>query len=108
MGRLSRCCLPPVALVCLLLAPASWAQADGSAESGARLFVQYGCGWCHEGGGRHPGKGPQLMHTKQSDDFLVNRIATGKPGKMPAFGGSLSLEQVDDLIAYIRSLEPES
>ena len=46
------------------------------------------CGWCHSDGGRAPGKGPQLMDTARSDDFIRFRIQHGKEGAMPAFGKS--------------------
>jgi mono/diheme cytochrome c family protein len=65
------------------------------------------CGYCHEDGGRRRGKGPQLMGTKRSDDYLVNRIATGRPGKMPAFGQTLTLEQIEAIVHYIRDLKPK-
>jgi mono/diheme cytochrome c family protein len=65
------------------------------------------CGWCHSDGGRAEGKGPQLMNTKRDDDYIRNRIIFGKEGKMPSFGGSFSLEDIDDIIAYIRTLKPE-
>ena len=64
------------------------------------------CGFCHVDGGRRRGKGPQLMGTKRSDEYMINRIATGKPGKMPAFGQSLTLEQIEAIVHYIRNLKP--
>jgi mono/diheme cytochrome c family protein len=75
---------------------------------GAQLFIKLGCGWCHEDGGRQAGKGPQLMNTKRTDDYMMNRIATGRTGKMPAFGNSLDGRQLDALLAYIRSLKPSA
>ncbi len=65
------------------------------------------CGYCHEGGGRHAGKGPQLMDSKRTDEYLMNRIATGRQGAMPAFGASLSVEDIEAIIHYIRNLKPE-
>jgi mono/diheme cytochrome c family protein len=65
------------------------------------------CGYCHEGGGRHAGKGPQLMGSKRTDEYLMNRIATGRQGAMPAFGASLSVEDIEAIIRYIRKLKPE-
>ena len=53
------------------------------------------CGWCHSDGGRVAGKGPQLMNSPRSDDFLRNRIKTGKEGAMPAFGSAFSDAQID-------------
>lgn len=87
------------------------ASSDGSADKilkGKRLFISYGCGWCHEDGGRKAGKGPQLMNTKRDDNFILTRIATGSPGKMPAFGAGLVAADYDALLAYIRSLKPEA
>lgn len=64
------------------------------------------CGWCHSDAGRSEGKGPQLMNTVRSDDFIRNRIKNGKEGKMPAFGGSFTDADIDAIIAYIRALKP--
>jgi|BEDMetMinimDraft_2_1075160.scaffolds.fasta_scaffold01051_5 mono/diheme cytochrome c family protein len=66
------------------------------------------CGWCHNDGGRKAGKGPQLMGTKRSDDFIRYRIKHGKEGAMPAFGETLSDADIDKIIAYIRNLKPEA
>ena len=64
------------------------------------------CGWCHSDGGRVAGKGPQLMDSARTDDFLRNRIKTGKEGAMPAFGSSYSDAQIDEIVKYIRALKP--
>jgi mono/diheme cytochrome c family protein len=65
------------------------------------------CGWCHSDGGRVAGRGPQLMDTKRSDDFIRNRIRHGKEGAMPAFGSMFSDADIDAIIKYIRSLKPD-
>jgi mono/diheme cytochrome c family protein len=72
----------------------------------AQLFATT-CGFCHSAGGRAAGKGPQLMNTKRSDDFIRNRIKMGKEGAMPAFGASFSDADINAIIKYIRSLKPE-
>ncbi len=64
------------------------------------------CGWCHSDGGRAVGKGPQLMDSPRDDDYIRNRIKTGKEGAMPAFGAAFSDAQIDEIIKYIRSLKP--
>jgi mono/diheme cytochrome c family protein len=64
------------------------------------------CGFCHANGGREAGKGPQLMNTARSDDFIRNRIKNGKEGAMPAFGKTFSDSDIDQIIAYIRALQP--
>lgn len=72
----------------------------------AQLFATT-CGWCHNDGGRVAGKGPQLMDTKRSDDFIRMRIKNGKEGAMPAFKGALSDADIDAIIHYVRTLKPD-
>ncbi len=64
-------------------------------------------GWCHSDGGRAAGKGPQLMHSQRTDDFLRERIKTGKSGAMPAFGEVFDDAQIDAIVKYIRDLKPD-
>lgn len=64
------------------------------------------CGYCHSDGGRAPGRGPQLMDSPRDDDFIRNRIKTGKAGAMPAFGVSFNDAQIDEIIKYVRTLKP--
>jgi mono/diheme cytochrome c family protein len=75
-------------------------------ERGAQAFIANGCGWCHANGGRKEGRCPQLMDDAHDDEFLMTRIATGSPGRMPAFGQSLPIEDIQAIIAYIRNLKP--
>jgi len=63
------------------------------------------CGFCHQSGGRAPGKGPKLAGTTRSDDFIAERIRKGKPGAMPAYGSVFSESQIMAIVAYIRTLE---
>ena len=65
------------------------------------------CSFCHGDGGRAAGKGPQLMDTQRSDDFLRDRIKNGKEGAMPAFGQIFGDGDVDAIVRYIRELKPE-
>jgi mono/diheme cytochrome c family protein len=85
-------------------APGTAAQTD-AAKRGEAVFLSYGCTYCHESGGRSAGKGPQLMGTARDDAFIAFRVMNGKPGRMPSFSGSIDADQLDDLIAYIRSLK---
>jgi mono/diheme cytochrome c family protein len=71
---------------------------------GEQMFAT-SCGFCHADGGRVAGKGPKLLGTKRSDDFIINRIKTGKPGAMPAFGHVFSEGQIIAILAYIRGLD---
>lgn len=79
----------------------------GDPERGRQIFANHGCGWCHESSGRRPGRGPQLMNTTRSDEFIANRIATGSPGRMPAFGPALDDQKLRDLIAFIHAIKPD-
>jgi mono/diheme cytochrome c family protein len=88
--------------------PAGAADAAAQIAHGKSLFISYGCGWCHEAGGRKQGRGPQLMDTQRDDEFIINRIVGGSPGRMPAFGNQLVDTDIHALIAYIRSLKPET
>jgi len=91
--------------------PAAGAAAAADPEQiqqGKRLFISHGCGWCHEAGGRKAGRCPQLMNDPHDDEFFINRIVGGAPGRMPAFGQILIDTDVQAIITYIRSLKPES
>lgn len=96
-----------------LVAPDTAARADDTAPAAAQsdldvnqLFAGV-CGFCHGNGGRTAAKGPQLMDTKRSDDFIRNRIKHGKEGAMPAFAAMFSDADIDKIIAYIRALKPQ-
>jgi mono/diheme cytochrome c family protein len=86
--------------------PAATAPDDATFDV-EQLFAS-SCGWCHSDGGRVAGKGPQLTNSPRSDDYLRNRIKTGKEGAMPAFGLAFSDAQIDAIIKYIRSLKPDA
>ena len=94
-------------MLALCGAPAAVAQqaAMQSSLNVSQLFATT-CGWCHSDGGRVAGRGPQLMNTTRSDDFIRNRIQHGKEGAMPAFGSMFSDADIDAIIKYIRSLKP--
>jgi mono/diheme cytochrome c family protein len=86
-------------------------QPATSPSGGAVIDVQTlfatTCSFCHGDGGRAAGKGPQLMNTLRSDEFLRDRIKNGKEGAMPGFGQMLSDADVGAIIKYIRELKPE-
>lgn len=111
MARLNLAIMRLLAATALLACamPARAQSADAAPDNGAfnveQLFATT-CGWCHSDGGRSPGKGPQLMDTKRSDDFIRDRIKNGKPGAMPSFGSTFTDAQIDQIIKYIRELKP--
>ena len=102
--------LPALLAIFLHLAMPALAQSANAAPDNASLDVPQlfatTCGWCHSDAGRVAGKGPQLMNTQRSDDFIRNRIKNGKEGAMPAFGSLFNDAQIDQIIKYIRDLKP--
>ncbi|XSC47281.1 c-type cytochrome [Bradyrhizobium sp. RDT10] len=63
------------------------------------------CGFCHQDGGRHAGRGPKLSKSERSDEYIIERIKKGKTGAMPAYGAVFNDAQITALLAYIRGLD---
>jgi mono/diheme cytochrome c family protein len=89
---------------------------SSKAQSAAETLFKAKCAMCHglDGKGETPtGKtmkarnfaAPEVM--KMTDDELEAVIAKGK-NKMPAFGGKLKKEQIEQLVGYIRELAKKS
>jgi mono/diheme cytochrome c family protein len=111
-----------VIAVLLIVAGTSGRAAAGDAQNGAALFKQK-CARCH--GASAKGDGPDLVRlqaavspddwtdkeTNQglSDSFIVSMItkggkANGKSPIMPEFGDKLNGQQIQDLLAFFRSV----
>src|SRR5262245_23450841 len=72
-------------------------------EAGSRLFRATCTHYCHNPEGR-AARAPALRGRPElSPEFIYQRIVRGVP-PMPAYGTSLSGEQIWTLVAYIRSL----
>jgi cytochrome c oxidase subunit 2 len=103
---------------------AQWMAAGASAplqETGKRLFASFGCDTCHRD---TPGRGPILQgiynkpvlledgRTVIADDNYVResilnptaKIVSGYKPVMPTFQGIVSDEQLNALVAYVKSL----
>jgi mono/diheme cytochrome c family protein len=80
------------------------AEASPNAIDGKKMFTST-CGFCHQDGGRHAGRGPKLSKSERSDEFMIERIKKGKVGAMPAFGAVFNDAQIGALMAYIRGLD---
>ena len=93
-----------VTLASALAQPA--ANPGGTSALDIKALFAATCGFCHSDGGRVAGRGPQLMDTKRSDEFIRDRIKNGKEGAMPAFGQMFSDADIDAIIDYIRHLTP--
>lgn len=120
--------LPPqpklvcIAILLAMVMSMGTAGAQGDAASGARIFAA-NCARCH--GQRAKGDGPDLVKLQSAvspddwtdkesnqeltDSFIVAMItkggkANGRSHIMPVFGDKLNTQQVQDLLAFIRSL----
>jgi len=90
---------------------------DGHAENGAKLYKRY-CSGCHGADGRGGAHTfmPHIQNLTRKDyiefipdGFLYTVIAeggaaAGKSGYMPAWQGTLSEQDIKDVIAFIRTL----
>lgn len=88
---------------------ASMAHADEQKAPAKQLDVKNTfrniCGFCHEDYGRKAGKGPQLMNSERSDEFMFNRIKNGMPGRMAAFGSVFGDDNIRLIVKFIRNLK---
>ncbi|WP_213285891.1 cytochrome c [Bradyrhizobium sp. sGM-13] len=84
--------------------PKAQAEASPNDLDGRKMFTS-NCGFCHQDGGRHAGRGPKLSKSERSDEFIVERIKKGKTGAMPAYGEVFNDAQIGALLAYIRGLD---
>jgi mono/diheme cytochrome c family protein len=102
--------LPAVLAASLTCAMPASAQSAATAPDNGTFDVEQlfatTCGFCHSDGGRAAGRGPQLMDSQRSDEYIRNRVKTGKQGAMPAFGETFSDAQIDEIIKYIWALKP--
>ena len=101
-------------LLCLLVAGASTVHAQQASSSlteqqrtGRRLFFQK-CAACHvqgENGGRTYGPVLQQRSGGGNDEILRKFILDGSP-RMPAFRHALSTQDINAVIAYIKTVAP--
>jgi mono/diheme cytochrome c family protein len=84
--------------------PPAPAEASPDDITGEQMFATT-CGFCHQNGGRHAGRGPKLSNSERSDEFIIDRIKKGKGGAMPAYGSVFSDGQIIAILAYIRGLD---
>jgi mono/diheme cytochrome c family protein len=92
---------------------ANMRRIDAAPDKVAKGKAAFGaCVGCHgEDASGRIGIGPRLVSDSflaaASDDFLVENIKNGRVGTtMVAWGGSYNDEQIESIVAYIRSLNP--
>jgi mono/diheme cytochrome c family protein len=47
------------------------------------------------------------MGSQLTDEQIFNQIKNGKPGRMAAFGGAFTDEQIQQIVVFIRALRPD-
>ena len=84
-------------------------QSDNRAfdtNEGKRLFTQYNCSGCHFNGGG--GIGPPLMDEKwiygDKPENIYSTIVEGRPNGMPSFRQKIPDNQLQQIVAYVRSM----
>src|ERR1700742_3283630 len=75
--------------------------AGGDAESGAVVFSE-NCSTCHGATGHGGNGGPDLttMPLAQTEEGAIQQVTNGGGGR-PAFGGTLSEEEIENVAAYV-------
>jgi len=76
---------------------------DAAPRRGADLFVSKSCFACHQIAGAGGRRGPDLttVGARLSHDRIVTRILNGGGGAMPAYAGSLTPEELNDVVAFL-------
>src|ERR1700741_4724474 len=105
--------IAPVLVALAMLMPATIATVDAApADEAEETTFKSSCAMCHgaDGSGNTPvGKSMQIpdLHSaqvqSQSDAQLAGAISDGK-NNMPPFKGSLSPDQIHDLVTHVRQL----
>jgi mono/diheme cytochrome c family protein len=75
----------------------------GSAVEGRRKFLEMNCYGCHGGRGGG-GMGPNIRDDRPNDNRIADAVLNGRPTGMPSYRGLVSAQDIENLIAYIRSL----
>ncbi len=78
--------------------------AQGDPVAGKQVFASAGCGGCHtlKAAGSTGNVGPNLDNLKPDAARVAHQVEVGG-GPMPAFKGSLSPKQIQDVAAFVAS-----
>lgn len=88
----------------LLVVASACTDAPAEDATGEEIYRQ-SCASCHArdlSGGIGPALGAGSATVDLSDAFIAQTIAQGRGSRMPAFSRTLSTEQIDRVVGYIR------
>ena len=92
-----------VAAALLSLSAIAHAQDRAAIEAGEQVYAD-NCATCHGDKLRSTGAMPDLKEVRPGDRARFDKfVAEGRGAGMPAFQGTLSPEEIDQIWAYIRS-----
>jgi hypothetical protein len=107
MGGKARNCSLLGALVLALVGCAGGDRSEekepaGDTQAGANVFAEAGCGSCHtlREAGSTGTQGPDLDQRRPGFEQVLRQVENGGGG-MPAFGSSLSREELRDVAAFV-------
>jgi mono/diheme cytochrome c family protein len=75
---------------------------EGDPTAGEEVFAAAACGSCHtlSAAGTNGTIGPNLDESQPDLELVIDRVTNGA-GAMPAFGGTLSEQEIADVAAYV-------
>jgi mono/diheme cytochrome c family protein len=99
--------LSSLALAAIFAVSIHGARAESSKDAeqaGATLFRDKGCTYCHGANVQGTQKGPSLQQVRKTlkPQQIADQIKNGGQ-KMPSFEESLSSEEINQLVAYLRA-----
>ncbi len=92
-----------VAAAALLCVSSVGALAAGDKDHGKMVFKEH-CAMCHGDHGGGTKTGPELFYGPGMADtvkIVTEGKDSGKPNKMPGFGGMLSKQDITDVATYV-------
>jgi len=95
-----------ITLAVLALSLSGFAQTNGNADEGKRLFMKHNCYYCHGTTGQGGRDGARIGQTALNLQGLM-RYVRRPTGGMPAFTEKiLSDRELTDIYAYLKSVPP--
>lgn len=86
----------------LVVVSAALAQDRSKIAAGAEVYAER-CAACHGERLRATGVGFDLLKLRPDERARFDQMVNDGKGQMPAWGGLLSAEEIDQLWAYLRS-----